>query len=214
MIAVQQPTDVPANAPDHCPGTESDLAGKVDACEGCPNQDICASGQSKSTAQDPTTIPMINERLAGVKRKILVLSGKGGVGKSTFTSQLGWALAADEDVQVSSFSFPPHSSPFTPHDTTKSPADCRTVSFFFFSFFFLQRPCAPRKPTRLSALPFSAASRRLRSRIAMDHDFRRRPSRYKSNDISIQRPPSSTVSCNRDMPSASISPSGCLTGAC
>jgi len=100
MIAVQQPADVPANAPDHCPGTESDLAGKVDACEGCPNQDICASGQTKSTAQDPTTIPMINERLAGVKRKILVLSGKGGVGKSTFTSQLGWALAADEDVQV------------------------------------------------------------------------------------------------------------------
>jgi len=106
MIAVQQPTDVPTNAPDHCPGTESDLAGKVDACEGCPNQDICASGQTKSTAQDPTTIPMINERLAGVKRKILVLSGKGGVGKSTFTSQLGWALAADEDVQVI-FHFPP-----------------------------------------------------------------------------------------------------------
>jgi len=101
MIAVQQPTDVPANAPDHCPGTESDLAGKVDACEGCPNQDVCASGQAKSTTQDPTTIPMINERLAGVKRKILVLSGKGGVGKSTFTSQLGWALAADEDIQVS-----------------------------------------------------------------------------------------------------------------
>ena len=103
MLSVQQPTDVPANAPDHCPGTESDLAGKVDACEGCPNQDICASGQAKSTTQDPTTIPMINERLAGVKRKILVLSGKGGVGKSTFTSQLGWALAADEDVQVMFF---------------------------------------------------------------------------------------------------------------
>ncbi|KAF9786283.1 P-loop containing nucleoside triphosphate hydrolase protein [Thelephora terrestris] len=100
MISVQQPTDVPTNAPDHCPGTESDLAGKVDACEGCPNQDICASGQTKSTAQDPSTIPMINERLAGVKRKILVLSGKGGVGKSTFTSQLGWALAADEDIQT------------------------------------------------------------------------------------------------------------------
>jgi Mrp family chromosome partitioning ATPase len=104
MVTVQQPADVPADAPDHCPGTESDLAGKVDACEGCPNQDVCASGQAKSAVQDPTTIPMINERLAGVKRKILVLSGKGGVGKSTFTSQLGWALAADEDVQVRFFS--------------------------------------------------------------------------------------------------------------
>jgi len=38
--------------------------------------------------------------MSNVKRKILVLSGKGGVGKSTFTAQLGWALAADEDVQV------------------------------------------------------------------------------------------------------------------
>ena len=36
----------------------------------------------------------------GVKRKILVLSGKGGVGKSTFTAQLAWAFASDEDTQV------------------------------------------------------------------------------------------------------------------
>ena len=35
-----------------------------------------------------------------MKRKILVLSGKGGVGKSTFTAQLGWAFAADEQLQV------------------------------------------------------------------------------------------------------------------
>ncbi len=38
--------------------------------------------------------------MSTVKRKILILSGKGGVGKSTFTAQLGWAFAADEDVQV------------------------------------------------------------------------------------------------------------------
>jgi anion-transporting ArsA/GET3 family ATPase len=31
----------------------------------------------------------------------LVLSGKGGVGKSTFTAGLSWALAADEDLHVS-----------------------------------------------------------------------------------------------------------------
>lgn len=130
MISVQQPADVPANAPDHCPGTESDLAGKVDACEGCPNQENCASGQTKSTAQDPSTLLMINERLAGVKRKILVLSGKGGVGKSTFTSQLGWALAADEDIQVSpflSFSFsssPPPCSFCRSLGLIQTPADC------------------------------------------------------------------------------------------
>ena len=38
--------------------------------------------------------------MSTVKHKILVLSGKGGVGKSTFTTALGWALASDEDIQV------------------------------------------------------------------------------------------------------------------
>jgi len=27
-----------------CPGTQSKTAGKVSACQGCPNQKICASG--------------------------------------------------------------------------------------------------------------------------------------------------------------------------
>lgn len=38
--------------------------------------------------------------MSNVRRKILVLSGKGGVGKSTFTAQLAWAFASDEDTQV------------------------------------------------------------------------------------------------------------------
>lgn len=41
----------------------------------------------------------IAERMASVKHKILVLSGKGGVGKSTFSSQLAFALA-EMDFQV------------------------------------------------------------------------------------------------------------------
>ena len=36
----------------------------------------------------------IEERLRHVKHKILVLSGKGGVGKSTFATQLAFALAS------------------------------------------------------------------------------------------------------------------------
>lgn len=27
-----------------CPGTDSSSAGQVSACQGCPNQTICASG--------------------------------------------------------------------------------------------------------------------------------------------------------------------------
>lgn len=36
----------------------------------------------------------------GVKNKILILSGKGGVGKSTVTTQLARVLAADEDLDI------------------------------------------------------------------------------------------------------------------
>ncbi|KAI0057233.1 P-loop containing nucleoside triphosphate hydrolase protein [Artomyces pyxidatus] len=103
MLAVQHPLDVadprnvPENAPEHCPGTESELAGKSAACEGCANQEICASNIPKGP--DPA-LPLIRERMSTVKRKILVLSGKGGVGKSTFTAQLGWAFAADDDIQT------------------------------------------------------------------------------------------------------------------
>jgi len=104
MLAVQppptiipDPRSVPENAPEHCPGTEAELAGKSAACEGCPNQGVCASGETK--VPDPA-LPLVRERMTEVKRKILVLSGKGGVGKSTFSAQLGWAFASDPDVQT------------------------------------------------------------------------------------------------------------------
>jgi Mrp family chromosome partitioning ATPase len=42
-------------------------------------------------------LAVIKERLEGVKCKILVLSGKGGVGKSTFSSQLARALASSKN---------------------------------------------------------------------------------------------------------------------
>ncbi|ODV97028.1 hypothetical protein PACTADRAFT_32526 [Pachysolen tannophilus NRRL Y-2460] len=85
-----------APEPEHCPGPESENAGKSDSCTGCANKEICSS---LPKGPDPD-LPIITEKLSSVKHKILVLSGKGGVGKSTFTSMLAWALAADDELEV------------------------------------------------------------------------------------------------------------------
>ncbi|GAV07106.1 hypothetical protein RvY_16982 [Ramazzottius varieornatus] len=84
--------DVPTDAPEHCPGTQSEEAGKTSGCAGCPNQQICSSGKAKEV--DPA-VDQIRIRMLPVKHKILVLSGKGGVGKSTFSTCLARALASD-----------------------------------------------------------------------------------------------------------------------
>lgn len=89
--------DKPDDAPESCPGTESDAAGKSSACEGCPNQKICASAKPK---QPDPGIQEVKWRLASVKHKIIVMSGKGGVGKSTVTSTLAFGIALDEEKQV------------------------------------------------------------------------------------------------------------------
>jgi Mrp family chromosome partitioning ATPase len=81
-----------APEPEHCPGPESEAAGKADSCAGCPNQAICASAPK---GPDPD-IPVITARLSGIKHKMLILSGKGGVGKSTFTTLLAHAFASNE----------------------------------------------------------------------------------------------------------------------
>lgn len=83
--------------PQHCPGTESENAGKADACAGCPNQNICASAKSKEPDPD---VDLIKEKMASVKHIILVLSGKGGVGKSTVTSMIAQTLAEDASKNV------------------------------------------------------------------------------------------------------------------
>ncbi|KAL9703009.1 hypothetical protein quinque_006527 [Culex quinquefasciatus] len=79
----------PADAPEHCPGTASESAGKASACAGCPNQQICATGPK---GPDPS-IALVKEKLREVRNKVLVLSGKGGVGKSTVTALLSRAMA-------------------------------------------------------------------------------------------------------------------------
>ncbi|KAG0128981.1 P-loop containing nucleoside triphosphate hydrolase protein [Tuber indicum] len=85
-----------APEPEHCPGPESQQAGKMDACAGCPNQQICATAP-KGPDLD---IPLIQARMATVAHKLLILSGKGGVGKSTFTTMLAYAFAQSPKTQV------------------------------------------------------------------------------------------------------------------
>uniref|UniRef100_A0A6I8NMX3 Cytosolic Fe-S cluster assembly factor NUBP1 n=1 Tax=Ornithorhynchus anatinus TaxID=9258 RepID=A0A6I8NMX3_ORNAN len=84
-------------APHDCPGAGSAQAGKGASCQDCPNQRLCASGAG--AAPDPA-IEQIKEKMKTVKHKILVLSGKGGVGKSTFSAHLAHGLAEDESKQV------------------------------------------------------------------------------------------------------------------
>lgn len=93
---LKQKPELVAPEPEHCPGPESQQAGKADSCAGCPNQAVCASAPK---GPDPD-IPLVSARLADVQHKILVLSGKGGVGKSTFTSLLAHAFATNPDSNV------------------------------------------------------------------------------------------------------------------
>ncbi|KAF2108058.1 cytosolic Fe-S cluster assembly factor NBP35 [Lophiotrema nucula] len=108
MPSLEEPTQIDFDAPlkaapklvapepEHCPGPESQTAGKADSCAGCPNQAICASAPK---GPDPD-IPVITARLSSIKHKILVLSGKGGVGKSTFSTMLSHAFASNPGMTV------------------------------------------------------------------------------------------------------------------
>ncbi|EEC49134.1 predicted protein [Phaeodactylum tricornutum CCAP 1055/1] len=88
--------DAPANANTGCVGPTSETAGKASACDGCPNQSACSTGAFSSpeaVAKAEAEVEALNRSLSNVSHVILVLSGKGGVGKSTVAAQLSHTLS-------------------------------------------------------------------------------------------------------------------------
>lgn len=86
--------------PANCPSVIGSDSSKV--CDGCPNKNICSTSQTIKSASDEMKIvlPIIKSNLQNIKHIILVISGKGGTGKSTVSSNLARALAIDGETQV------------------------------------------------------------------------------------------------------------------
>jgi Mrp family chromosome partitioning ATPase len=85
------------NANAGCVGPTSASAGKASACSGCPNQGACSSGalaSPEAIAQAQAETQALQSSLSSIQHVILVLSGKGGVGKSTLAAQISHTLAA------------------------------------------------------------------------------------------------------------------------
>jgi len=80
-----------------CPGTESENAGKADGCAGCPGQKYCSTGLPLPVDPD---LALIADNLKNVKNILVVLSGKGGVGKSLTAMMISRTLAEDEDLNI------------------------------------------------------------------------------------------------------------------
>lgn len=144
-------TTTSSTVPEACPGTSTESAGKgksliylyfaffcllgfdssllrlhlASACQGCPNQTICAAGPAPP---DPA-IPIITQRLAQVTYKLLILSGKGGVGKSTFSTNLAFALSQSPIVTPLATSTTTIATDSLGNDTLSSVEDNHDKSF-------------------------------------------------------------------------------------
>jgi Mrp family chromosome partitioning ATPase len=94
---IQQEEAPPKDSNEVCVGPTSAAAGKSASCAGCPNAKLCASG---APAVKDNTPSLVASRLAAVSNKILVLSGKGGVGKSTVANMIANALSVDEGCNI------------------------------------------------------------------------------------------------------------------
>ena len=85
----------PMNA-ENCP-QDLKQKGLAPKCQGCPFRAQC---QMAAQSQGPSIDEQVKEKLVNVKNIILVLSGKGGVGKSTVASQIALGLSKNENLQI------------------------------------------------------------------------------------------------------------------
>ena len=80
----------------NCP-SDPKQKGFAPKCKGCPFRAQCQQGAQN---QGPPIDEQVKEKLVNVKNIILILSGKGGVGKSTIASQLALGLSKNENLQI------------------------------------------------------------------------------------------------------------------
>ena len=116
----QKPTGCTGNC-SNCPSkgscSQQQQGGCSGNCASCPSKGSCSSQQQKpsggcsgncatcpskgscggSAGPDLELIEII-EKLKQIKHKYVILSGKGGVGKSTFATQFSWVLSEDKQV--------------------------------------------------------------------------------------------------------------------
>ena len=85
------------NKTTNCPQDPKEK-GIAPKCQGCPYRQQCIQAAQSG---GPSIDGQVKEKLKNVKNIILVLSGKGGVGKSTIASQIALGLSKKENLQIS-----------------------------------------------------------------------------------------------------------------
>lgn len=89
------------STPQGCPGRQEAPEPEEEGCEGACSS--CSEGATCPSAQEAQQLEQqmrLELTAADFKHELLVLSGKGGVGKSTVAANLAWALALHENSEI------------------------------------------------------------------------------------------------------------------
>jgi len=84
------------NFKEGCPNDPKEK-GTAPKCQGCPYKAQCMQA---AKSNEPPIEEQVRDKLKDIKNIILVLSGKGGVGKSTIASQIALGLSKNENLQI------------------------------------------------------------------------------------------------------------------